>query len=183
MKMTIRLFTAIDFPVSVKEKLARLKSDIPTARWVNHEQMHVTLFFIGDTDRVDAVKDALETVKFAPFDLAFAGVGRFPLGDKKPPRVLWAGIHPQPALNQLQAQVSAALAGAGFQAEDRPFSPHITLARLKTEHPSPETSQFLSQNRTFQTNPTPISEFILFSSVLTPQGPRYRHEAVYPLST
>jgi 2'-5' RNA ligase len=177
----MRLFVAIDFPDEIKAQLGKLKAEIPGARWVGHDQMHLTLFFIGETERIQAVKDALSSVKSAPFDLMLSGVGRFPPGDRKPPRVLWAGINSQPRLNRLQAGVSAALTAAGFPAEEHPFSPHLTLARLKTERPLPEAAQFLAAHQSFQAGPIPISAFALYSSILSPDGARYAHEAVYPI--
>ncbi len=179
----MRLFVAVDFPDAIKTRLLALKTDIPTARWVGRDQMHLTLFFIGETERVQAVKDVLAGVKAAPFDLMMQGVGRFPPGQKKPPRVLWVGLNAQPALSDLHRQVTAALVGLGFPAEERPFSPHITLARLKTERPSPETERFIEANRPFQAGPIAISAFALYASTLTPQGALYTHEAVYPLLT
>lgn len=177
----MRLFVAVDFPDSVKTQLVALKTNIPTARWVGRDQMHLTLFFIGETDRVQAVQDALAGVKSPPFTLTMQGVGRFPLGEKKPPRVLWGGLAEQPALIDLHRQVTAALAGLGFEPEDRAFSPHITLARLKTERPSTETSRFIETHKNFHIDAIPVTAFALYSSTLTPQGAQYRHVAVYPL--
>jgi RNA 2',3'-cyclic 3'-phosphodiesterase len=178
----MRLFVAIDFPDDVKDRVSALKAEIPTARWVSRDQMHLTLFFIGETERLQAVKDGLAGVKAAPFDLTLSGVGRFPPGDRKPPRVIWVGINPQPALNHLQANVTTALTAIGFQPEDRPYSPHLTLARLKTERLSPETAQFLAAHQAFQTISISISAFTLYSSALSSEGAHYTHEAVYALS-
>ncbi len=177
----MRLFVAVDLPEAVKDQLAALRTPVPTARWVGREQMHLTLFFIGETGRVDAVKDALAGVQAGRFEMALAGVGRFPPAGRRPPRVLWAGVDAPPALHQLQAQVSAALVGAGFRANERPFSPHITLARLKAERPLAEVNRFLEQQRDFQTAPFPVEQFTLFSSTLTPQGAQYAVQAVYRL--
>lgn len=178
----MRLFVAIDFPDDIKDQLSALKAEIPTARWVGRDQMHLTLFFLGETERLPVAKNALKAIKDAPFDLTISGVGRFPPGDRKPPRVLWVGINPQPALTNLQASVTTALTTIGFQGEDRPFSPHLTLARLKTEQQSPETAQFLAAHQTFQTRSIQISAFTLYSSILSPGGARYTHEAMYPLA-
>lgn len=177
----MRLFVAVDFPDEIKAQLMRLRTDIPTARWVGPEQMHITLFFLGDTERSAEVKTALAAVTALPFELSLTGVGRFPPGERRPPRVLWAGIAPQPALNQLQAQVSAALTDLDFEADEREFSPHVTLARLKTERSLPETTEFISAHESFRAGPVGVTAFALYSSQLTPQGARYRHEAVYPL--
>ena len=105
------------------------------------------------------------------------GVGRFPPG-KRPARVLWAGIVEQPALLALQAAVETALGAVGFEPEDRPFSPHITLARLKGDA---TVERFLQQHGAFRAEPFTVSEFYLVSSLLTPQGPLYRYEAHFPL--
>jgi RNA 2',3'-cyclic 3'-phosphodiesterase len=177
----MRLFVAIDFPDTVKDQVSALKAGIPTARWVSRDQMHLTLFFIGETERIQAVKDVLAAVKAAPFELTLSSVGRFPPGDKKPPRVIWVGINPEPALNRLQGEVTEALTGIGFQKEDHPFSPHLTLARLKTERASPETTQFLTAHQSFKPEPIAITAFTLYSSARSSAGARYTHEAVYPL--
>jgi len=177
----MRLFVAIDFPDDIKDRVGALKAEIPTARWVSRDQMHLTLFFIGETERIQAVKEALAAVKAAPFDLTLSGVGRFPPGDRKPPRVLWVGIQPQLALNHLQTRVAEGLTAIDFEAEVHPFSPHLTLARLKTERPSPETAQFLAANQAFQSGPIFISSFTLYSSTLSSDGARYTHQAIYPL--
>lgn len=179
----MRLFVAIDFPDTVKDQLSALQSDIPTARWVSRDQMHLTLNFIGETDRIDAVRDALAGVQASSFDLTLSGVGRFPKRRREPPRVLWVGIDTEPALQDLYQQVTDTLSGIGFAPESRPFSPHITLARLKTQNPLAEVDEFLDDHRGLRVPPVAVSEFILFSSVLSPQGARYTHEAIYPLTT
>ena len=179
----MRLFVAIDFPGTIKDQLIRLQADIPTARWSKPHQLHLTLFFIGETERVPAVKDALMTVDSPSFRLTLTSTGRFPKDGRQPPRVLWAGVQSHPGLMALQKHVTAALTGIGFVAEDRPYSPHITLARLQTERSLPSVDAFLNAHRMFQTEPMPVTEFVLFSSVLLPEGPRYKREAVYGLKS
>ena len=177
----MRLFVAIDLPDAVKDQLDALLTPIPSARWVKRQQMHLTLFFLGETDRLADIQTALAGIEARPFELTLTGVGRFPKRRKQPPRVLWAGIDAEPALTQLHHQVTTALTDIGFEAEDRPFSPHITLARLKTREPLPEVDAFLSAYRAFHTPAIAITEFVLFSSVLAPQGARYQREAVFAL--
>jgi 2'-5' RNA ligase len=177
----MRLFVAVDLPDPVKAALIALQTEIPTARWTTWEQMHLTLFFIGETTQTDAVKQALAAVEGMPFTVTLNGVGRLPPQQRQPPRVLWTGIENQPALLRLQQRVTAALTPLGFEADGRPFSPHITLARLKTEKPLPAVDAFLKAYSQFKTAAIPIREFVLFSSTLTPQGARYRREAVYAL--
>lgn len=179
----MRLFVAIDFPKAVKDQLAALRVDIPTARWSKHEQMHLTLNFIGETEQIDTVKDALAGVQAAPFDLTLAGIGRFPKRTERQAQVLWAGVESQSAMNALYERIADALAAIGIAPDSRPFSPHITLARIKTRDLLPVISQFMATNQSFQTAPIAVTEFILYSSDLLPDGPRYGHEAVYTLNS
>jgi 2'-5' RNA ligase len=177
----MRLFAAIDLPGPVKDQLERLETRIPTARWTRRQQMHLTLFFLGETNRLPDIKDALASIEAPPFRLTLTGVGRFPKRQKHPPRALWVGIDVNLALDQLHEKVTTALAGIGFEPEDRPFSPHITLARLKTREPLPEVDGFLHTHCAFRVPSIPVAEFVLFSSVLSPRGSRYTHEAVFAL--
>ena len=142
--------------------------------------MHLTLFFLGETERIGAVKEALATVQAAPVDLALVGAGTFPPGHRQPPRVLWAGVELPPALTTLHQQVTTVLTGIGFQAEERPFRPHITLARFREGASRPVVDAFVSDHRDLRLTAA-LSEFVLFSSVLRPDGARYTREAVYPL--
>ncbi len=177
----MRLFVAVDLPDAVKNRLETLRAPVPGARWVSRDQMHLTLFFIGETERLSDVKAALQPVRAAPFDLLLSGVGRFPPGSRRPPRVLWAGFAPQPALLALQAQVAAALTALGFPPENRPYSPHLTLARVKAENTLPAAERFLEAHAGFRAGPVRVEAFALYASDLTPQGARYTQQAVYPL--
>jgi 2'-5' RNA ligase len=178
----MRLFVALDLPEIVKDELDTLRTDMPTARWANRQQMHITLFFLGETERIADVKEALASIEVPPFVLTLAGVGRFPKRSKQAPRVLWVGIDDEPALAQLHQKITTALVEIGFEPEDRPFSPHMTLARLKTREPLPEVDAFLNRHRAFRVVAISIHEFVLFSSVLSPQGARYEREAIFALS-
>ncbi len=184
----MRLFVAIDFPDSVKDQLARLRSEIPTARWVGRDQLHLTLRFIGDgiePARLEKIKAALAAVQGSAFDLRLHGTGRFPEVSQSgkaarrlgPPRVLWVGVEVPPALAQLQRDIEAAVVALGFPPETKPFSPHITLARLQTDRPLPQVDAFLAVHARFRTETMPVDSFYLVSSVLSPAGPHYQHEA------
>lgn len=177
-----RLFVAVDIPEDIKKRLIGLQAPIPTARWVKPEQLHLTLRFIGDTDEQAAIQNALATVAASPLDLTLAGVGRFPPGDRKPPRVLWVGIQKQPALNDLHRQVESVLRPLGFPPDPKGFSPHLTLARLKAVKPVKEADTFLSRHAEFNAGTFAVSQFVLYSSVLSSQGSTYTAEAVYELN-
>lgn len=181
----MRLFVAVELSEDVKQELVALKADIPGATWVKPAAMHLTLRFLGDD--IDPVRltpliTALAAVKAAPFTLALRGTGRFPPGSRRPARVLWVGIAEQPALAALHKAIEQAVAAVGFPPEDRDFSPHITLARLKSDGASPQVARFLEKHGAFRAAPFTAAEFHLFSSRLTPQGPHYRHEASFPLT-
>nr|AUN37624.1 2'-5' RNA ligase [uncultured bacterium] len=181
----MRLFVAIELATEAKDQLAALKTDIPGATWVKPAAMHLTLRFLGDQIdpiRLLPIQKALGSIKGEPFALTVRTAGRFPEGGKKPARVLWIGIAEQPVLRTLQAAVEQAVIAVGFPAEERAFSPHITLARMKNEERSPELDQFLDQHKGFRAAPFTVKEFFLVSSLLTPQGPIYRHEASFPLT-
>lgn len=183
--MSLRLFIAIEMPDDVKNRLVRLRADIPGATWVKPHAYHLTLRFLGDgiaEDRVPPLKDALAAIKTAPFELTISGVGKFPPGSK-PARVLWVGMDAPPALNQLAKGVESAVRAVGFPPEDKPFSAHITLARLKFPKKSPEVDTFLTAHQAFQSSTIAVAEFHLISSVLTPQGPNYTHLATFALNT
>lgn len=178
-----RLFVAIELPDDVKQQLTRLRGDIPGATWVKPHAYHLTLRFLGDqieAARVPAIVSALEAVQATPFDLVLQGVGRFP--PKGSARVLWVGLNAPPALMSLHRAVESALDTVGFPPESRPFSAHITLARLKQDARQ-QVDAFLSQYRQFRTEPIAVSSFHLIESTLTPQGPKYRHEATFNLGS
>lgn len=183
-----RLFVAIDLPAEVKSALSELRGawqgKIPTARWSNPDNMHLTLRFIDadvPAEKVEPIKSALAGIRANHFTLALSGMGRFPPSEKKAPRVLWAGITPDNGLNALHNAVETALETVGFPAEGRPFNPHITLARLKTHKPAPEADAFLRAGSGFRTSAFRVDEFLLYESQLTPQGARYTHLGCYPL--
>lgn len=111
---------------------ALLRPRVPEARWVPRVNLHVTLAFLGQTEAADAIASALSRVAAAhpACDLALGGAGAFP--SPRRARVLWLGLTGGEALGALAAGVRAALEPLGFEPEDRPFSAHLTLARLKT---------------------------------------------------
>jgi RNA 2',3'-cyclic 3'-phosphodiesterase len=171
-----RLFIAIELPQAIRERLAGLKTDIPTARWVRPEQMHLTLRFIGadvPSAQVEPISAALSLIQSSPFQISIEQVGSFPANKRRPPTVLWVGVRKQPLLKALYSQLESALVGLGFPTEERDFSPHITLARLKLYKSEAAVSEFLRQNADFRAGTFIAERFALFSSTLTPDGPNY----------
>lgn len=175
-----RVFVAIDLPEEIKLAIGSLRFPLPGAKWVAEAQIHLTLRFVGDVDDkfLKSIVASLSGIVAAPFSLAIQGVGCFP--PKRNPKVLWVGVGRSSALFGLQGDVEKALVGNGLEPEGRPFSPHLTIARLK-ETPTDRIAPFLQQYLRFTTHSFPVTQFILYSSTLTPQGAIHRQEALFPL--
>lgn len=176
-----RLFVAIDLPEEVRRELARFRrEEVPGARWVPVEQLHLTLRFIGEADDAAraAVQQALAAVRGVPFPLAVQVVGHFP--PRKNPHVLWVGADAGAPLTDLQEQVERSVQAAGIAPEGRPFSPHITIARLR-ETPSHLVAEFEKRHQAFACPPFPVDAFHLYESTLTPKGAIHERVRSYPL--
>ena len=177
----MRLFVAIDLPDNVKEQVAGLCCGLPGARWVNPEQLHLTLRFIGEVDggMFRDIRETLDEVQSDPFTLQLDGVGFFPPRGK--PRVVWVGLRQSVDLSQLRNRIESRLVALGLEPETRKFSPHITLARLKNT-PAFKVGRFLETHNLFLSTPFAIDEFFLYSSRLGRNGAIHRIEAGYPLA-
>jgi 2'-5' RNA ligase len=177
-----RLFVALDLPDTIKSQIAKLCAGLSDAKWIGRDQMHLTLRFIGEVDerQCEAMKAGLAGIHSSTFELKLSGVGQFPPRGK--PRVLWVGVKAPLALNDLQQKVERSVVALGLLAEDRPFSAHITLARLKIPPPPEVVQQYLTRHSAFSTETISIEQFTLYSSHLTPSGATYRREGVYALS-
>ncbi len=136
---TMRLFICMDTPAEVKKAVADLQIRLrPLAKglvsWPRQEGLHLTLKFLGDTD-AGRREIAAELVRRAaaeagPFEMSVGGVGAFP--NFKHPRVFWIGIQePTGKLISMQKRIEKDFSAQGFSAEERPFSPHLTIGRVK----------------------------------------------------
>jgi len=131
----MRLFTAIDLPESVVEPLAGLIARLrPLAElaWTRAENLHVTTKFIGEwpEERLEELKRALESVGSpGAIEGEIRGIGWFP--NARNPRVLWAGVHAGAALASLAHGTDAAVHAIGAAKEEREYTPHLTLARIR----------------------------------------------------
>src|SRR6185369_3311627 len=156
----MRLFIAIELPDHYKKALGELRTAIPGARWVAAEQIHLTLAFLGgvDEDTAGRLIAGLAGIQAAKFELSLTGTGCFP--NRQRPRVVWVGVKPEPGLTGLAAMVRETVLACGIPLEERPFSPHLTLARLK--FPAPwELGVFLDQQQPMELKPFPVNEFTL----------------------
>src|SRR6266536_2155361 len=129
----MRIFIGIDLDDEVRPKIARFLDGVrgfaPDARWVRPESLHITLKFIGEQkpEQVDAIAERLWRVEGRTMDIRLGGHGFFPTA--KAPRVFWIGIQAGQELAALSTSIDAGVAELCILREERPFSPHLTLAR------------------------------------------------------
>jgi RNA 2',3'-cyclic 3'-phosphodiesterase len=175
-----RLFIAIDLPADVKEKLMYIGGGVPGARWLEQDQLHLTVRFIGEVDGgvFDDILNALKEVRSEPFEMKLKGVGHFP--PRKDPEVIWVGVEKNDHLLQLRNRVESALSRVGIERDKRKFAPHIAIARLRNTHAS-RVGWFISEYALFELEPFPVTEFNLYTSVLSSNGAQYQLEANYQL--
>jgi 2'-5' RNA ligase len=176
----MRLFAALAIPDAVARPLLLMQAGVPGARWQTREQLHLTLRFIGEVDGVmaDDIAQALATVTLPVFHLELKGVGSF--GGKNP-RDLWAGVAPSEALVHLNRKIESALQRLGLPPEERKFTPHVTLARLK-HAPRGAVMDFLTDHALYASGAFAVTAFGLYSSKLTGNGSLYRLENDYALT-
>ena len=176
----LRLFTGFTLPEDLCASLCRLQTGIRGARWIEPEDMHVTLVFIGDVDEGTAedIHDGLCDIRAPGFQLNVSEIGHFARRDKV--HALWAGVERHPALVHLHGKVETALRFAGLEPERRKYTPHITLARLK-DVPLDRVGAFIQKRNVFSACAFEVDRFALFRSYLTKGGAHYDVIAEYPL--
>lgn len=175
-----KLFVALDLPPEAKAALGKLiPPDLLGVRRSPPEQMHLTLIYLGRVSprRTSAI---LTQIDMPAFTLCVRGLGSFGTPDGH--TVLWAGIEFNPELQQLHAALSASLAAVGFQPEDRPYTPHVTLARCAIETRAGDIAELLARQATFALPPIAMTEIHLYSSAWYAGAPVYRRERSFPLA-
>jgi len=194
----MRIFIGIDLDPEVRARIARFLEGVvgfaPDARWVRPESLHITLKFIGEQapEQVEAITDRLRNVDRSAFEIRSGGHGFFPTA--KAPRVFWIGIHAGPQLVGLAEMIDKATAEFGIPREDRPYSPHLTLARAGGRSGSPKwrkgdgpntifavLEKRLAAMRELDFGTMTAREFILYQSQLSPGGSKYTRLQRFPL--
>lgn len=185
---SLRLFVGLDTPPSVKEKLEALREALarPGAdvHWEQNAKLHCTLRFLGEVSGtlLDPLARALEmaTSGIGPLSLVYARIGFFP--DRTRPRIIWVGIEETSgALLRLHQQIADALLPLGLEKEDRPFHPHVTLGRIRSQR---KLHQLLesAETCTFEHPPVTVHAVEIVKSVLTPRGSVYSVVRSVPLT-
>ncbi|GLU26266.1 RNA 2',3'-cyclic phosphodiesterase [Brucella sp. NBRC 12950] len=174
-----RLFTALEIPRDAALSLSLLRGGLPGARWIDVENYHITLRFIGDVEGhvADEVANALDRVRRPEFMLNLSGVDAF--GSKKP-HSIYAGVSPSPELNALQGEIERICQRLRIPADPRKFTPHVTLARLRNPHIA-DVVHYLSSRGNFSTMPFKVGRFVLMSSRDSVGGGPYVVEEAWPL--
>jgi 2'-5' RNA ligase len=176
----MRTFIAIDLPGAVLDALGalsgRLRAAGVRASWTKPENVHLTLRFLGEIDEAAAgqLGDLLaeRCADTKPFSLEVRGTGAFP--NSRRPSVLWAGVGPvEGGLNALWEAAENASRAIGSPPENREFSPHLTLARIKDSREAGPLMELFEKERDFYAGEFTVSSVSLFSSRLTPRGPVY----------
>ncbi|MFK5978174.1 MAG: RNA 2',3'-cyclic phosphodiesterase [Rhizobiaceae bacterium] len=172
-----RLFTGLKIPSDLATSLSFLRGGIAGARWIEPEDYHITLSFIGDVDEGAAQKVAttLETVRASEFTLKILGFDSF--GSKKP-RALFAKVEASDMLLQLQRSQDTLLRQSGLAIDARKYVPHITLART-SQAKRGDIAGFLSSHVGYSSPPFKISEFVLFSAKDSIGGGPYVVEEIF----
>lgn len=174
-----RLFTALEIPRDAALSLSLLRGGLPGARWIDVENYHLTLRFIGDVEGhiADEIANALDRVDRPSFQMTLSGVGAF--GGKKP-HAVWAGVSATPDLVALQGEIDRICQRLGLPADPRKFTPHVTLARLRNASPL-DVAQYLSARGNFAALPFRVGRFVLMSSRDSVGGGPYIVEEAWPL--
>ncbi|WP_137157118.1 RNA 2',3'-cyclic phosphodiesterase [Rhizobium sp. FKL33] len=174
-----RLFTALEIPQSAALSLSLLRGGLPGARWIDRENFHITLRFIGDVDHrtADDLINGLDRVHRTQFDVSLVGTGLF--GSKKP-HSIWAGVQPSAQLNALQAEIERVCQRIGLPPEPRKFTPHVTLARLKNARVD-DVVHYMNGRGNFAAGPFTVTRFVVMSSRDSVGGGPYVVEEAYPL--
>ena len=175
-----RAFVAIPCPDPVAEALARLQADMPVARTVPRENLHLTLCFLGAVpgSTLEAVHEALSDLRQPAVEVALQGLDW--LGGHSP-RAVVAQVAPSPALQALQTRVTNACRNAGARIERRRFVPHVTLARLRAGAGGAALNAFVASRMGLDLGRFGACEFALLESDLRPEGAVYTALAHYPL--
>ncbi len=177
--MSVRCFIAIELPPALKEEIAirteKVRRSGADARWVRADNLHLTLKFLGSVpeESLEEIKSALAGAarSHEGFRLRFRGAGVFP--GRSRPRVVWIDVEDSGRLLALQKDIEEAMAALGYEAEDRPFSEHLTIGRLKSPKRRDILLRELDALAVEDFGELEVAEVALMRSTLRPGGAEY----------
>jgi 2'-5' RNA ligase len=184
----MRLFVALELPVEIRKALGQLIREIASARaqvrWVDPRNMHLTLKFLGEVaeekEQMIYEVSRLAAKEVGPFQLRVEEVGAFPSARK--PRVIWVGVGKSPQLATLARRLEEEFQAIGFPSEKRPWTPHLTLGRVKTDAHSRDLEAKLAAAK-FPPCTFAVERISIVKSVLKPSGPIYTTLREIPLTS
>ncbi len=185
--MEKRTFIAIK--IKPEKRLLNLISELKTTigsdklKWVEEFNLHVTLHFIGETTlaQVQAVTEMLrlKTIDTSDFTLSFAGIGFF--GNKNQPKVLFVSAEKNRELEQIVGEIAKGLSKLGLPGNLKSFSPHLTLARIKSLQNPERFLSMIEKYHDLYLQSTLVKEIVYFESILQPAGPVYKPIQIFKL--
>jgi RNA 2',3'-cyclic 3'-phosphodiesterase len=193
----MRIFVALDLDDAIRQRIHSFMNGVQNfaadARWVDPASVHVTLKFIGEkpVEVVEQIKSRLTQVQAEAVEMRFGGYGFFPTA--KAARVFWVGIAAGPELAHLASKVDEVTQALGLPKENRPFSPHLTLARSGSGAPGRrrddrannvfrKLQDKLGARPHLEFGTSNAREFFLYESQVSRGGARYTKIASFPLS-
>lgn len=180
----MRAFVAIDLPFAAQQALEAVQEQLPVGYLTDPDQFHLTLAFLDEQPEavLEELHHELEKVRVPPFEMQLRGLGTF---GKKSPKVIWAGVAPEPALEMLRDKVRSAARVAGIELKRERFKPHVTLARFGDRIDPLDLEKlrvFLERWQQYPAPPFEVTEFTLYRSIPGKGGPVYDPLAEYALS-
>jgi len=183
----MRCFIAIDIGEDVKMALSALQGELKGCnadiRWVRPENIHLTLKFLGNVEEgmLDLIKASLGDIcsRYSRFKLEARGMGLFP--DRRRPRVLWVDIGGDGSLKGLQHDIEEAMVAIGFKEEDRGFTPHLTIGRLRSRTGFKMLYDKMQSYMDKHFGVFDVRSIFLMESILRPSGAEYRRVAEFGL--
>jgi len=181
MSDTIRAFIAIPLDPKIQHTIERIQDHLTKinhdVKWVTPKNIHITLKFLGDvtTEQINSVKQTLANLyqNTRPFTVELSQLGAFPNIDR--PRTLWVGLKDnKQRLSRIAVSLEKALGKIEFQGDKKPFSPHITIGRIRSSKNIDALSESMSNHQFFENCTQTISKIILFQSTLCSEGPIYQ---------
>src|SRR5215207_5537518 len=179
----LRAFIAVELPFGIRQNVQQATSSLrrdtgSVIRWMALENMHLTLKFLGDipSSNVEVLTQMIQAQaeSFNSFDIQLTGIGSFP--NPKRPRVIYIGIHPPAELEAFQRQMESATRRLGYNQEERAFTPHLTIGRVR-QHVSADDQQkirrALEESTIDSLGKARVNSVHLYKSDLKPNGPVY----------
>jgi len=176
----MRIFISIELPETIKDNIAgavnKMRTMLTPVKWVEKKNLHITLKFLGwvEDEKVKGLEDCVaECVKgFGAFELEFSGMGAFP--DLKRPRVIWVGTKDgAESSKELADKIDCEISEKGFREEEREYTPHLTVGRIKERIDVAPLMDFIAEHERTDFGKFKVDHVSVMKSTLRRTGPIY----------